>query len=138
MSQVLQPLGSHHLLLVVPRYTFRKLFLLHLRPAISLRVHNLFQPSTGTCAARAGLAHVRSCMCGCVSEEGELGEATLLFRSFKNAHYSTPSQTTGACACTSVRLPTMVLAAVQGRAENPPAVKPEELHAIAPSLALPR
>lgn len=83
MSQVLQPLGSHHLLLVVPRYTFIKLFLLHLRPAILLRVHNLFSAERGDARCACWPVHVRSCMCGSDSEEGELGEVTLLFRSFR-------------------------------------------------------
>lgn len=80
---MLQPLGSHHLPLVVPRYTFIKLFLLHLRPAILLRVHNLFSAQHGDVRRARWPVHVHSCMCGCVSEEGVLGEVTMLFRSLR-------------------------------------------------------
>lgn len=138
---MLQPLGSHHLLLVVPRYTFIKLFLLHLRPPSHSMYIISFSRASRTSAGlltyvvcvRACVrvrwpVHVRSCMCGCVLEDGRRGGegrggkgrwgGDVAISVLQNAHYSSQAkQLVRARAC--ARLPAMVLAGVQECAENP-------------------
>lgn len=112
---MLQPLGSHHLLLVVPRYTFIKLFLLHLRPPSHSMYIISFSRASRTsaglltyvvCVRVRWPVHVHSCMCGCVLEDGKRGGegrwgGDVAISVLQNAHYSSQAKQ---CAC--MRTPT--------------------------------
>lgn len=97
MSQVLQPLGSHHLLLVVPRYTFIKLFLLHLRPpSHSMYIISFSRASRTSAGLLTYVVCVRASALACARAQLHVwvcfgrwekgrggGEVTLLFQSFR-------------------------------------------------------
>lgn len=135
MSQVLQPLGSHHLLLVVPRYTFIKLFLLHLRPpSHSMYIISFSRASRTSAGLLTYVVCVRASALACARaqlhvwvcfgrwEKGRGGEGRwggdVAISVLQNAHYpSQAKQLVRARAC--ARLPAMVLAGVQECAENP-------------------
>lgn len=94
---MLQPLGSHHLLLVVPRYTFIKLFLLHLRPpSHSMYIISFSRASRTSAGLLTYVVCVRASALACARaqlhvwvcfgrwEKGKGGgEVTLLFQSFR-------------------------------------------------------
>lgn len=129
---MLQPLGSHHLLLVVPRYTFIKLFLLHLRPpSHSMYIISFSRASRTSAGLLTYVVCVRACECAglctcaaaCVGVFWKMGEGEgrggdVAISVLQNAHYpSQAKQLVRARAC--ARLPAMVLAGVQECAENP-------------------
>lgn len=163
---MLQPLSSHHPLLVVPCYTFIKLFLFHLQPPS----HSMYiisfsrasRTSTGTltyaprvCArvcksslrARAGLCMCTAACVGVFRKKGERGgmgrwRGCVAISILQNVHYSSQAKQL-VRARARAHLLAMVLAAVQERAENAlPGTGRNtgrrELHVIAPPLTRPR